>query len=100
MPCAICVTFSPTTLTAEDSGGSICVSSSASGDLNHQAAACSARPNNVSYGYGSPGVCRVIGGGGSLGGADGGEIYGFGVLGGGSSSGGAGGGVDVCCCLT
>ena len=56
MPCTICVTFSPTTLTAEDSGSSTCVGPSASGDSNHQAAACSARPNNVSYGYVSPGV--------------------------------------------
>ena len=56
MPCTICVTFSPTTLTAEDSGSSACVGPSASGDPNHQAAACSTRPNNVSYGYVSPGV--------------------------------------------
>ena len=50
------VTFDSITPTTEDSGGSLCVNPSASGDVNHQAAACSARSNNVPYGYGSPGV--------------------------------------------
>ena len=29
---------------------------STGGDVDHQVAACLAQPNNVSYGYGSPGV--------------------------------------------